>query len=165
MMAKSFRSTTAAAITLSLMSIPSTASAKGFTPEGQQHWTAVAHALIDAANQDPDAMRRACLGVNRNSGGAEIRHEYFQVSKWAVNAHFQTCIAFQTVVSGENSFWKKGDACKGLQAAINELAKAKAGEDPDEVVALAGKLRDTLISLGSDMKDMQTCTYGMGKRK
>ena len=164
-MTYSFRSTVAAAIALSLASIPTMASAKGFTPEGQQHRTAVAHALIDAANQDPDAMRRACLGVNRMSGGSEIRHEYFQVSRWAVNSHFQTCIAFQTVESGENSFWKRGDACKGLKAAIDELAKAKAGEDPDEVVTLAGKLRDTLISLGSDMKDAQTCTYGMGKRK
>lgn len=164
-MAKSFRSAVAAAIALSLTSIPTTASAKGFTPEGQQHWISVAHALIDAANQDPDAMRRACLGVNRLSGGAEIRHEFFQVPRWAVNAHAQTCLAFQTVVSGENSFWKKGDACKGLKAAIGELAKAKAGEDPDEIVALAGKLRDTLISLGSDMKESKTCTYGMGKRK
>ena len=164
-MAMSFRSAVAAAIALSLASIPTTASAKGFTAEGQQHWIVVAHALIDAANQDPEAMRRACLGVNRMSGGAEIRREYFQVSRWAVNAHFQTCVAFQTVTGGENSFWKKGDACKGLKAAIGELAKAKAGEDPDEVVALAGKLRDTLISLGSDFKDMQTCTYGMGKHK
>lgn len=164
-MAQSFRSTMVAAIALCFASISSPASAGGFTPEGQQHWMTVVHGLIDAANQDADAMKRACLGVNRNSGGAEIRHEYFQVPRWAVNAHFQTCIAYQTVEAGGNSFWKRGDACKGLKAAVNELGKAKQGVDPDEVVALANKLRDTLISLGSDYKDAQTCTYGMGKRQ
>lgn len=163
-MTRNFRSTLTAAIALSLASLPIPAAAAGFTPEGKAHWIEVVHALIDAANQDQAAMSRACQGVNRLSGGSEIRHEYFQVPKWAVQAHFQTCVAYQFEATG-GGFFKRGDACKGLQAAIKELDKAKPGVDPDDIVTLAGQLKETLISLAGDYKDARTCTFGMGKAK
>ena len=146
-------------VALGLVAMPAPGLAAGFTPEGQQHWLMVAQALIDAANTGTDEMGAACKGVTLMGGGSEIRHEVSQVPKWAVNAHFQTCIAYQSLASRAHGkgFMSSTNPCKQLTAAVDELGKAKAGVDPDDVVAVAGKLRASLVSLGVDFKDAKTC--------
>ena len=154
-----------APLAVALLSAPVPALAGGFTPLGHGQWVATAQKLIAAANESVDAMKAACATVSRLGGGDEIRHEYFQVPKWAVMAHWQSCMAYKTVVDHGKNIWVTGDACQNLKLAVRELDKAKAGEDPDDVVALASKLRDTLVSLGGDLKDARTCTFGTGKAR
>ena len=156
-------STVTACIAVCAVAIPTPGIAAGFTPAGQQHWISVAHNLIDAANKGTDEMGAACTGVTIMGGGSEIRHEYSQVPKWAVNAHFQTCIAYQSVASRERGkgFMKSTNPCKQLRVAIDELGKAQSGVDPDDVVAVAGQLRTTLQSLAGDYKDAKTCKFAV----
>ena len=151
-----------ATMALCLASAPAPALADSFTPEGHQHWLEVAHALITAASAEAQDMDAPCHGVTIMGGGSEIRHEYSQVPRWAVNAHFQTCIAFHTVAKGGKGFMhmNAGDACKGIKSAVNELGKAKPGVDPDDVVAVAGQLRTALTSLAADFKDAKACRFG-----
>ena len=152
-----------ACVALCAAAMPTAGIAAGFTPEGRQHWIAVAHALNDAANKGTDEMGAACTGVSIMGGGSEIRHEYSQVPKWAVSAHFQTCIAYQSVASRERGkgFMKSTNPCKQLKVAVEELGKAQAGVDPDDVVAVAGQLRTTLQSLAGDYKDAKTCKFAV----
>lgn len=152
-----------AVMSLALGATP--ALAAGFTPEGQQHWLAVAHALTDAASGTTDQMGAACTGVTIMGGGAEIRQESSQVPKWAVNAHFQTCIGFSSVSTREHGkgFMSSTNPCANLKVATDELAKAKPGVDPDDVVAAAGTLRNALISLANDYKDVKACKFATAR--
>jgi hypothetical protein len=161
-MRNSIYSAVCVAIALCLASAPVAALAEGFTPEGQQHWLEVARALITAASAEAEDMDAPCKGVSIMGGGSEIRKEFSQVPRWAVNAHFQTCVAFHTVAKGGKGFMhmNAGDACKGIKAAVGELGKAKAGVDPDDVVAVAGQLRSALTSLAADFKDAKACRFG-----
>ncbi|MDB5722150.1 MAG: hypothetical protein JWP15_2768 [Alphaproteobacteria bacterium] len=155
----------AAAAVFCLAALPAPALAASFTPEGTEHWVAVAHRLIVAANTDPDQMGAACQGVSLMGGGSEIRKESGQVPKWAVSAHFQTCIGFQSVSSREHGkgFMKSTNPCKNLMSAVDELGKAQPGVDPAEVVAVAGQLRSTLQTLVGDFKDAKTCKFAPGR--
>ncbi|CAN5457130.1 hypothetical protein BH09PSE4_BH09PSE4_20700 [soil metagenome] len=161
-MKNSICSTIVASFALCLATIPAPAMAAGFTPEGQQHWLEVARALTVAANSEAEDMDAPCKGVTIMGGGSEIRHESALVPKWAVMAHFQTCIAFHIVAKGGKGFMhmNSGDACKGIKAAVGELGKAKPGVDPDDVVAAAGKLKGALTSLAADFKDAKACRFG-----
>jgi hypothetical protein len=150
---------------LSLLSAAEPALAADFTPEGQQHWLSVAQALTAAASGTTDQMGAACTGVTIMGGGAEIRQESSQVPKWAVNAHFQTCIGFSSVSSRDHGkgFMSSTNPCANLKAASDELAKAKQGIDPDDVVAAAGKLRSALISMAADYKEVKACKFATAK--
>jgi hypothetical protein len=161
-MKNSIYSTIGASVALCLASAPLPAVAQGFTAEGQQHWLEVARALTTAASAEAEDMDAPCKGVSIMGGGSEIRKEYSQVPKWAVNAHFQTCVAFHTVAKGGKGFMhmNAGDACKEIKSAVGELGKAKAGVDPDEVVLVAGHLRSALASLAADFKDAKACRFG-----
>lgn len=141
---------------------PAASPAAGFTPEGASHWIAVAHALADASNAGTDQMGAACKGVSIMGGGSEIRKESSQVPKWAVMAHFDTCIAFNSLASRERGkgFMSSTNPCKNLKAAVDELGKAQQGVDPDDVVAAASQLKTTLQSLAGDFKDAKTCKFG-----
>ena len=152
-----------ACVAVFALAIPTAGIAAGFTPEGRQHWIGVARNLIDAANKGSDEMGAACTGVSMMGGGSEIRHEYSQVPRWAVNAHFQTCIAYQSVASRERGkgFMKSTNPCKQLKVAVEELGKAQPGVDPDDVVAVAGQLRTTLQSLAGDFKEAKTCKFAV----
>ena len=151
----------AAIAALGLALTPTAAQAAGFTPEGQQHWLSVAHALIDASNGTTEQMGTVCQGVSLMGGGSEIRHEFSQVPKWAVMAHFQVCIAFKSISSRERGkgFLQSTNPCNNIKVGIAELAKAKADVDPDEVVVVAGQLNAALTSLIGDFKDAKTCTF------
>lgn len=148
-------------VALGLTVAPTAASAAGFTPEGQQHWLSVAHALIDASSGTTDQMGAVCKGVTIMGGGSEIRKESTQVPGWAVQAHFQTCIAFNSVSTREHGkgFMQSTNPCKQLKTAVDELGKAKPGVDPDDVVTVAGQLRAALSSLAGDFKDAKTCKF------
>lgn len=156
-----FISAIAAVTALGLALRPMAAQAARFTPEGQAHWLAVAHALIDASNGTTDQMGAACRGVTIMGGGSEIRMESSQVPRWAVMAHFQTCIGFNSVSSRERGkgFMQSTNPCTNIKIAVDELGKAKPGVDPDEVVAMAGQLKATLTSLMGDYKDAKTCKF------
>ena len=154
----SFRPAIGTVVALGLAAAPVATFAAGFTPEGQQHWLAVAHALIAASNAGTDEMGAACRGVSIN-GGSEIRNESTQVPRWAVMAHYQTCVGFNSLSLRERGkgFMQSTDPCKNIKAAVEELGKARAGVDPDEIVAVAGQLKATLMSLAGDYKDAKTC--------
>ena len=156
-------SAVSASIAVCALAIPTAGNAAGFTPEGQQHWIGIAHNLIDAANKGTDEMGAACTGVSIMGGGSEIRREASQVPKWAVSAHFQACIAYQSVASRERGkgFMTSTTPCKQLKVAVDELGNAQPGVDPDDVVAVAGQLRSTLQSLADDYKEAKTCKFAV----
>lgn len=151
-----------AGVALCLATLPTAALAADFTPEGHQHWVEVAHALLVASTAETQDMDAPCKGVTAMGGGSEIRHEYSQVPKWAVDAHFRACISFHTVAKGGKGFMHSnaGDVCKGLKVVIDDLNKAKPGVDPDDVVAIAGQLKASLTSLVADYKDAKACRIG-----
>lgn len=150
-----------ASIALCTMAISTAASAAGFTPNGEQHWVAVAQSLVDASNAgNTEQMGNICQGVTIMGGGSEIRKESTEVPRWAVDAHFQTCIAFNSVSSrerGRGKFMSSTNPCKQLKQAVDDLSKTQMGVDPDDVVAVAGKLKAALTSLASDYKDAKSC--------
>ncbi len=161
-MANGFYSAIAASVALCVASVPAPALAAGFTPEGHQHWLEAVQGLIAATSAEAEDMTAPCKGFSTLSGSAEIRKEYFQVPRWAVNAHAQTCYAFVIVAKGGKGFMhtNAGDACKVIKSAVGELGKAKAGIDPDDVVAAAGQLKSALTSLAADFKDAKACRFG-----
>ena len=150
-----------AVIAIGVAVTPTATLAAGFTPEGQQHWIAVAHALIEASNGTTEQMGTACKGVSIMGGGSEIRREASQVPGWALQAHFQTCVAFNSVSSRERGkgFMQSTNPCKNIKAAVESLGKAKAGVDADDVVLVAGQLKSTLTSLVGDFKDAKACKF------
>jgi hypothetical protein len=160
---RTLKSALGVAAALGLATSPTVSLAAGFTPEGASHWVSVAHALVDASNAGTEQMGTACKGVSIMGGGSEIRKESSQVPKWAVMAHFDTCIAFNSLASrerGKGGFMSSTRPCKNLKAAVDELGKAQQGVDPDDVVAAASQLRTTLQSLVGDFKDAKTCKFG-----
>ena len=53
-----------------------------------------------------------------------------------------------------------GDACKILKTAVGELAKAKAGVDPDDVVAAADRVAKRADLAGRRRAAAKACRLG-----
>ena len=156
-----FRRVLGAAATFALLLTPVAASAASWTPEGVQHWIEVAHRLNAAANASEAAMGAACQGVTLMGGGSELRHEAGVAPTWAVMAHLQVCVGYQSYAGHEtgHTFQKSNNPCRNILSGIDQLGHAKAGMDPDDVVAAASQLSATLQTLVGDMKDAKSCKF------
>ena len=143
--------------TLAITLAASPALAGGFTSQGQRDWVATAQGLITAPNKGNEAMTMQCVGFMELGGGPEFRREIYQVPKWAAFAHLWTCHAYKIIANSGKNVHGDNDSCQSLKLAIRELDAAKQGENPDDVVAVATQLKNSLVSLHTDLEGARAC--------
>ena len=141
----------AAVAALVLAGAPVAADAYSFSPEGAANWITIARTLtyaVDSGNED----LRICDGMNAFAA----THRWFvrevtSTRDWASRAHLFTCGALHE--NGKN----KGAKCKAYRQALGEARKAAPGTDPDDVVAAAVMLRDSITSMIAELDSAGLC--------
>lgn len=141
----------ATAAALGLAGAPVAAEAYSFTPEGAANWITIARTLTYAIDSGNEQLH-ICDGMNAFAA----THRWFvrevtSTRDWASRAHLFTCGALHE--NGKN----KGAKCKAYRQALGEVRKATPGTDPDDVVAAAVTLRDSITSMIAELDSAGLC--------
>jgi hypothetical protein len=140
-----------------LLAIATTSSAalagdSAFTPDAAATWSArtlrMASIMDDAeaGTFGKASLARACDGLT----GEQMKHEYGKEPRWALAAQLEICSAFD---GWAGKFGGSKGPCGTLKKGLKDLANATPETSPPEVVAAAGKLRETVDLLLAATRD------------
>ncbi len=132
--------------TIGLLSTPALASDDEFKGDAAATWSArsLMMAHLDVNGTDPSAIGRmlavSCDGIT----GEQMHHEYGKVPRWALGSQLEICAGYN---GWAHKFGASKNPCKSLEQGLKQLENAQPGKAPEDVVAAAAALRETVSNL------------------
>jgi hypothetical protein len=125
------------------MATPAWADDTPFTPDAAATWSARAMRMANVAG-DGDLSRAsfgtACDGLT----GEQMHHEYGKEPRWALGAQLEICAGYD---GWAGKFGASKGPCSLMKKGLEQLANATLENSPQEVVAAAAALRQTVTTL------------------
>jgi hypothetical protein len=125
---------------------PALAGDDDFKGDSAATWSArsLMMAHLDANGTDPGSIGRtlavSCDGIT----GEQMHHEYGKVPRWALGSQLEICSGYN---GWAHKFGASKNPCKSLEQGLKQLENAVPGKAPEDVVAAAAALRETVTNL------------------
>lgn len=129
-----------------MLATPALAGDDEFKGNSAATWSArsLMMAHLDANGGDPGSIGHM-LGVSCNGiTGEQMHHEYGKVPRWALASQLEICAAYN---GWAGKFGASKAPCQTLEKGLKDLDNAQPGKAPDDVVAAAAELRNTVTNL------------------